>query len=164
MRRPGTPALLILLLAPLALLSCDGPPSEMAADLPLDAPSMEMPVPEAPVAEMEGAEKAFFVTLPSGEKITVGVFPNPDWPGKKLAFDRPVAKTDRNIYPVARTSMWEVYGRQRGHFGPGDMSVAVRGDLGRVVMFKTSTGGRLGVFPLLDDQGSSMEGMYLWME
>ncbi len=113
---------------------------------------------------MEGADKAYFVTLPSGDKVTVGVFPNPAWAGKKLLFDPPVAKLDANVLPLAQNSLWEIYGRQRGHFSPADMRVATREKLGSIITFKLSSGGLLCVLPLQDDNRPMMKGMFLWVE
>lgn len=115
-------------------------------------------------AEMEGAEKAFFVMLPSTEQITVGIYENDAWTGKKLLFNPTVGKTDTNFFPIAQQAMWEIYGRQRGFFGPRDMGRSTRDKLGGIVTYKLSTGGKLCLYPLLDDKGKDLRGMYIWLE
>jgi hypothetical protein len=113
---------------------------------------------------MEGSEKAFFVTLPSAQKVTVGVFPNPAWAGKKLLFEPTVPKLDANIHPIAQNALWEIYGRQRGHASPADMRPAMREKLGTILTFKLSTGSLLCVYPLIEDDRPEMRGMFLWVE
>jgi hypothetical protein len=113
---------------------------------------------------MEDSEAAFFVSLPDGTKLTVGVFPNPEWMGKRLKFDSPVRKTDFNVYVISRASLVEVYGSDRGLFAQSDMSVSFRQELGNVITATLSGGHKLGIYPLLDKAGKKMTGMYLWVE
>lgn len=159
--QPSAFRFLVLLLSMAALPpACSSGPADGTAG---GAPGAG-PAPAKPQAHMEGADKAFFVTLPAGDKVTVGVFPNPDWTGKKLLFDPPVPKLDANIHPLAQSSLWEVYGRQRGHAAPADMRVAMREKLGSILTFKLSTGSLLCVFPLQSDDPRLMKGMFLWVE
>ncbi len=156
-------ALLALLASATLLQACSSGPADSDAK-PARGAGPATPTTPPATAKMEGADKAFFVTLPSGDKVTVGVFPNTDWAGRKLLFDPPVAKLDANVLPLAQNSMWEVYGRQRGHFKPADMRVAMREKLGSILTFKLSSGGLLCVFPLQDDDRPMMKGMFLWVE
>ncbi|HXI04705.1 MAG TPA: hypothetical protein VNI57_16140, partial [Candidatus Saccharimonadales bacterium] len=79
-------------------------------------------------------------------------------------FNPSVGKTDTNIFPIAQQAMWEIYGRQRGFFGPRDVGRSTRENLGAIVVYKLSTGGKLCLFPLLDDNGKDLRGMFIWLE
>jgi hypothetical protein len=110
-------------------------------------------------------EKTFTALVPPKTKITVGVFPNYRYKGKILRFDKAVGRTDANLHMLAQKAMWEVYGRQRGHFGREDMSVGVNEEMGKHVVFKLKGGrGKFCVFPLMDDAGKNLKGMNVWME
>jgi len=118
-----------------------------------------------PVADPSVPEKEFGVTLASGGKIKVKVFPNLSWPGKVLRFDPYVPKTDVNIHSLALNSMWEVYGRQRGSFQIADASVSTREHLGAIVVYAMKTGSKFCVYPVSsDEKGNMLAALKVWME
>lgn len=136
--------------------------------LTLSNTNSSLSVPSSNLSPEKGKEeKSFSFTAEDGKKIAGYVYPDLEKSGGKIVVFAPfLANTDAHLYKAALSSLWSVYGKQRGLFKLADAKTEPDSGLGgnAICWDVSNPKQQFCVFPIKDSGSGEIALLRVWLK